>query len=135
MLFLGATLANCAPPTEDIAMPNSDSRRPLDSGSDSTPVAVPSPGGRTPPPSPSVDSPAAAQGRRTLSTAFVRVGPDGHLTVGLGDGSVLVLRDVVMRATDYCGTLVTGTADSRKFCGDYADVASASPGGGPATDR
>ena len=75
------------------------------------------------------DSPAEAEGRRTLSTAFVRVGPDGGLTVELRDGRVLVLRNVVMRRTDYCGEQVMGGA---RYCGGYAEVAAARPGGAPA---
>ena len=73
------------------------------------------------------DSPAQAEGRRTLSAAFVRVGPDGYLTVELRDGRVLVLRNVAMRRKDYCGEQVPGG----KYCGGYADVAAARPGGGP----
>ncbi len=77
---------------------------------------------------PMTDSPAEALGRRTLSTAFVRIGPDGHLTVELRDGRVVVLRDVVMRAKDYCGVPVAGDAAGAKYCGGYADVAAARPG-------
>jgi hypothetical protein len=64
-----------------------------------------------------------------LSTAFVRVGPDGHLTVELRDGRVLVLRNVVMRPKDYCGAQVLGGKAGAKYCGGYADVAAARPGG------
>lgn len=85
-------------------------------------------------PAPLADSPAEAQGRRTLSTAFVRVGPDGHLTVELHNGHVLVLRDVVMRPRDYCGVQVAGDRARAKYCGGYAEVAAARPGGGPASD-
>jgi hypothetical protein len=74
------------------------------------------------------DSPAAAEGRRTLSTAFVRVGPDGHLTVELRSGRVLVLRDVVMGPKDYCGVQVRGGSGDARYCGSYADVAAARPG-------
>jgi hypothetical protein len=91
-------------------------------------TAVPTPG-------PHADSPDAALGRRILSTAFVRVGPDGHLTVELRDGQVLVLRDVVMRREDYCGVDVLGAKPDAKLgarrCGGYAEVAVARPGGGP----
>ncbi len=80
------------------------------------------------------DSPEAAAGRRTLSTAFVRVGPDGHLTVELRNGRVLVLRDVVMRPNVFCGLQVLGGPVGVKYCEDYAQVASANPGGAPATD-
>ena len=77
------------------------------------------------------DSPAEAEGRRTLSTAFVMVGPDGHLTVELRDGRFIVLRDVVMRPRDYCGVQVIGGSAGKKYCGGYGDVAAARPGGGP----
>jgi hypothetical protein len=79
----------------------------------------------------SPDSPLEAQGRRTLSTAFVRVGPDGHLTVELRDGRILVLRDVAMRPKDYCGVQVLSGAKGARHCGGYAEVAGAHPGGGP----
>lgn len=75
------------------------------------------------------DSPTEAVGRRILSTAFVRLGPDGHLTVELSDGHELVLRNVVMRPKDYCGLYVAGGPDGTKYCGRYADVAAARPGG------
>jgi hypothetical protein len=78
------------------------------------------------------DSPGEAQGRRTLSTAFVMVGPDGHLTVELRDGRVVVLRGVVMGPRDYCGMQVMDGAAGSRFCGGYGDVAAARPGGGPA---
>lgn len=78
------------------------------------------------------DSPAAAQGRRTLSTAFVRIGPDGHLTVELRNGRVLVLRNVVMRRKDYCGVQVLGGQVGARYCGGYSEVAAARPGGPPA---
>ena len=83
-----------------------------------------------PAPARRADSPAEAEGRRTLSTAFVRVGPDGHLTVELRDGRAIILRDVVMRPRDYCGIQVGGSA-GKKYCGGYGDVAAARPGGGP----
>ena len=78
------------------------------------------------------DLPEAALGRRIVSTAFVRVGPDGHLTVELHDGRVLVLRDVVMRPSDYCGVQVSDDAARGRYCGGYAEVAAARPGGAPA---
>lgn len=81
-------------------------------------------------PSARPDSRVEAQGRRTLSTAFVRVGPDGHLTVELRNGRVLVLRDVVMRPRDYCGVQVLGVKAGAQYCGGYAEVAAARPGGG-----
>lgn len=93
---------------------------------------VPAEGRQAPGPAQAGDSPAAAVGRRTLSTAFVMIGPDRHLTVGLHDDSTVVLRDVAMRKTDYCGVRVLGTSVGHKYCGDYADVATARPGGPPA---
>lgn len=80
---------------------------------------------------PRADSPAEAEGRRTLSTAFVRGGPDGYLTVELRDGRAVVLRDVVMRPGDYCGTQVLAGATGGRYCGGYGDIAAARPGGGP----
>ena len=73
------------------------------------------------------DSSTEAQGRRLLSTAFVRIGPDGHITVELHDGRTLILRNVVMRPKDYCGVGLQGT----KYCGGYANIAAAHPGGLP----
>ena len=92
------------------------------------------PAAENPVPAPPAESPAEAQGRRTLSTAFVRVGPDGHLTVELRNGHVLVLRHVVMRRKDYCGVQVLGGPDGDQYCGGYAEVAAARPGGGPAPE-
>jgi hypothetical protein len=80
------------------------------------------------PPPANTDSPADAQGRRILSTAFVRVGPDGLLTVSLRDGSSMVLRDVKMGAREYCGLSQSGGKPGTNFCGRYADVAEAKPG-------
>ena len=85
-------------------------------------------------PSPRADSPAEAQGRRTLSTAFVMVGPDGHLTVELRNGRSMVLRDVVMRPRDYCGVQVLGGSAKTRYCGGYGDVSAARPGGAPAPE-
>jgi hypothetical protein len=78
------------------------------------------------------DSREAGQGRRTLSTAFVRVGPDRHLAIELRDGRVLVLRDMVMGPAEYCGVQVLDGLAGKRYCGGYADVASANPGGAPA---
>lgn len=87
-----------------------------------------------PAPASPTGSSAGVEGRRTLSTAFVRIGPDGHLTVELRDGRVVVLRDVVMRPKDYCGVHVLGGARGSRYCGGYADVAAARPGGAPTFD-
>jgi hypothetical protein len=88
-----------------------------------------------PAPAPPADSPAEAQGRRTLSTAFVMVGPGGHLRVELRNGRTIVLRDVVMRRKDYCGLQVLGGSAGTRYCGGYGDVAAARPGGAPAPDE
>ena len=76
------------------------------------------------------DSPAEAEGRRTLSTAFVRLGAGEHLTVEMRDGSAVVLRDVVMRARDFCGVQASGGSAGKRYCGGYGDVAAARSGGG-----
>jgi hypothetical protein len=84
---------------------------------------------------PRADSPAEAEGRRTLSTAFVRMGPGEHLTVELRNGQEMVLRDVVMRPRDYCGVQALGGSAGTRYCGGYGDVAAARPGGAPALDE
>lgn len=76
-----------------------------------------------------------ALGRRTLSTAFVMVGPDGHLTVELRNGNLLVLHNVIMRAKDYCGWRRLGTSVDKRYCGRYADIAAARPGGALAVEE
>ncbi len=80
------------------------------------------------PPPANTDSSADARGRRILSTAFVRVGPDGLLTVQLRDGRSMILRDVKMGAREYCGQAQMGGKPGARFCGSYADVAEAKPG-------
>lgn len=87
-----------------------------------------------PAPAPRADSPAEAEGRRTLSTAFVRLGPGEQLTVELRDGREVVLRDLVMRRRDYCGVQVSGGAAGARFCGGYGDVAAARPRAGGAVE-
>lgn len=74
------------------------------------------------------DTPAQAQGRRILSTAFVRIGAGGTLQVEQHDGTTIVLRDVVMGPRDYCGVRADGPAHGARFCGHYAQVAAARPG-------
>src|SRR4029453_5687101 len=95
-----ASLAACTPSPQETAMHNpsrdagssaqgsneAGSEASLPSSGDQERAAVgPSPGpvsaAENPLPPASSDSPAEAQGRRTLSTAFVQVGPDGALTV------------------------------------------------------
>lgn len=86
------------------------------------------------PPRPAADSPAEAQGRRILSTAYVMVGPDGLLTVRLRDGRELLLRNAVLRPKDFCGALVHGGKTGAQYCGGYAEVAAARPSGVPAPE-
>ena len=94
------------------------------------PIAEPASAADNPLPArPAADSPAEAQGRKILSTAYVLVGPDGLLTVQLRDGRVLVLRNAVLRPRDFCGLLVRGGKVGTQYCGDYAEVAAAQPGG------
>jgi hypothetical protein len=122
-------LAACTPSPQETAMTN---RTPDEApgqassvlGSAGTDSAAENPG-----PDPLKDSPAEAQGRRILSTAFVRVGPDGQLRIELRDGSSMVLRDVVMGRKEYCGTQVAGAPKGKRYCGGYAEVSAARPGG------
>ncbi len=100
-----------------------------------TPNPEPEATGKNAATGPQADSPAEARGRLILSTAFVRVGPDGHLTVELRDGRVLALRDVVMRPRDYCGVQVTGDLPPARYCGGYAEVAAARAGGAQAVSN
>ena len=93
------------------------------------PAAEPVPAAENPVPAIPTDSSAEAQGRRTLSTAFVMVGPDGLLTVELRNGRVLILRNVVMHRKDYCGGQVLGGRVGAQYCGRYSEVAAAQPGG------
>ncbi|KQN21257.1 hypothetical protein ASE86_14940 [Sphingomonas sp. Leaf33] len=74
---------------------------------------------------------AQAVGRRILSTAFVRVGPDGYLTVEEHGGRTLVLRDVTMGKHDYCGIQALPDGTTGKICAAYGDVVAARAGGGP----
>ena len=73
------------------------------------------------------DSPAEAEGRRTLSNAFVRLGAGEHLTVELRDGRTIVLRDVVVGPRDYCGVQVSGGAAGTRYCGGFGEIAAARP--------
>lgn len=104
---------------------------PQGSGAAPGPIPEPVSAAANPLPARLTESPAAAKGRRTLSTAFVRIGPDGYLTVELRDGRVLVLRDVVMRRKDYCGVQPRAGLKGAPYCGRYAEVAAARPGGAP----
>lgn len=138
ILSLGLTLAACTPSPQKVVMPDSSNtsenpgakepERPASETAPPVTVTKPTAAG------PMTDTPAEVLGRRTLSTAFVRAGPDRHLTVELLDGRVIVLRDVVMGPKDYCGVQVTGNSARTKYCGGYAEVAAARPGGGEQPD-
>ncbi len=93
------------------------------------PIHDQAPGGvRAARPAKNHDTPTEALGRRILSSAFVRVGPDGLLTIELHDGRMLVLRDVAMEAQGYCGRPVPDAARGKRHCGGYAAIAAAWPG-------
>jgi len=118
------------------ASPASESSRvpgetPDAAGAKVGPIPVPVPVTGNPLPGGHRDSPAEAQGRRTLSTAYVMLGPGGLLAVTLRDGRALVLRDVVIGPKNYCGRYVTGGKPGGNFCGGYAEVAAAEPSGPP----
>ena len=76
------------------------------------------------------EPPAQAQGRRILSTAFVRVGVEEYLMVELLGGRVVVLRDVTMGRDEYCGVEVVGGVAGKRRCGGYSEIVSARPGRG-----
>jgi hypothetical protein len=148
LLPCSAVLAACSPSPQDTAMRSAITPTSVPLGAAEAmpdpvtgqatgqaaqgPMPEPVSAAENPAPPPLGDTPAEASGRRTLSTAFVRVEPNGHLTVELNDGRVLVLRNVAMRATTYCGEQVLGGPAGKQFCGGYADVAAARPGGVPA---
>lgn len=77
---------------------------------------------------PLADTPAEAEGRRTLSTAFVRLGAGERLTVELRDGRTVVLRDVAMGPRDYCGVQVGEGAVGTRYCGGYGEIVAARTG-------
>lgn len=163
LLSVAAALAACTPSPQETAMHNpgpdpvnAAAQGSSDAGPDGPASGVPNPAGRAvsdpeaaalgpipepvpvaenPVPALPEDSPAEAEGRRTLSTAFVMVGPDGRLVVELRDGRVLVLRNVVMRRRDYCGVQVAGGKAGGRYCGGYAEVAAARPGAAPAPEQ
>jgi hypothetical protein len=161
LLSIAAALAACTPSPQETAMhspspdPATNAQGSSGAESDGQVSGAPNPAGRgagnqqtaavgpvpepvsaaeKPLPALPADSPAEAEGRRTLSTAFVMVGPDGRLTVELRNGRVLVLRNVVMRRKDYCGEQVLGGKAGARYCGGYAEVAAARPGGAPAPE-
>ena len=133
---LSAALTSVAPYSHQMPErgvgPIANTVQPAPSTAAQAPVPEPVSAATNPYPEPSTGSDAAARGRRVLSTAFVRIGPDGHLFVELRDKRVLVLRDVTMGATEFCGTQMAssgmpGTLGKRQ-CYDYAGVIAARPG-------
>jgi len=128
-----AALVACNPPPKEAAMRNPG---PVPETAQAARGSLPEPvpAAEKPASAARADSPAEAQGRRTLSTAFVRVGPDGHLTVELHDGRAMALRDVALGPREYCGVLVAGGSAGKRYCGGYGDIAAARPGGAPAPD-
>jgi hypothetical protein len=147
LLIFAAALAACTPSQDDaMRSPSPTAARGAKSTTTSPvrtdtaddqraalgPIPEPVSAAENPLPLAPIDSAAEAVGRRTLSTAFVRVGPDGRLTVGLRDGRTVLLRNVVMRRKDYCGTRLDGSKAGGEYCGRYAEIAAARPGGGEA---
>src|SRR5215218_5680896 len=121
-----AALVACAPSPREANMRNS-SPFPMAAAARESEEAPAAPARRA-------DSPAEAEGRLTLSTAFVRLGPGEHLTIELRDGRTLALRDVVIRPHDYCGVHVRGGSAGKRYCGGFGEVAAARPGGTPVPD-
>lgn len=69
----------------------------------------------------------AARGRRIVSTAFVRLGPDGQMLVRTRKGRVLVLRSVTMEQRAVCGVAAAESMAGKRRCIDYAQVTQARP--------
>jgi hypothetical protein len=136
---LSAALAACAPPPQEALVPGpgttADRRAPAQLTAAQAPVPKPVSAATNTHPGPLIDSDAEAHGRRIVSTAFVRISPDGQLFVELRDARVLVLRDVTMGATEFCGMQaaddVQGTTGKRQ-CHGYAEVVAARSGDTPA---
>jgi hypothetical protein len=74
---------------------------------------------------------AAARGRRIVSTAFVRLGPDGLMQLETRDGRRLTLRGVTMEPRAVCGVTVAERAGKRQ-CINYTQVTQARPADPPA---
>jgi hypothetical protein len=131
---LSAALAACAPPPQEALVRGPETT--ADGGATvEAPVPKPVSAVTNTHPGPLTDSDAEAHGRRIVSTAFVRIIPDGHLFVELRDARVLMLRDVTMGATEFCGMQVAdgahGTSGKRQ-CHGYAEVVVARSGDTPA---
>ena len=132
-----AALAACAPAPPDAAVrtvgPVAGAAQAADGSVAATaaaraPVPEPVSAAENPYPGSATNRDREAQGRRILSTAFVRLGPGEHLLVTLRDGQVLRLGDVTMGKVQFCGTVATG-AVGKQQCRGYAEVVAASPGG------
>jgi hypothetical protein len=77
---------------------------------------------------PDADADMTAQGRRAVSTAFVRLGPGGHLLLTLRNGSDAVLSGVTMEQRAVCGVAVVSSLDGQpgnRQCHKYAEIANA----------
>jgi len=77
---------------------------------------------------PDTDTDTAAQGRRAVSTAFVRLGPSGHLLLTLRNGSNALLSGVTMEQRAVCGVAVASSLDGRlgkRQCYKFAEIANA----------
>lgn len=135
LLSILSMLAACTPSPQKAAMPSPDHSLGTAVLSSSDPSPEPGSIAKDADAGPLADSPAEARGRLILSTAFIRVGAGGHLTVELHDGRVLALRDVVMRPRDYCGVQIAGDLPPARYCGGYAEVAAARPGGAQAASN
>lgn len=74
------------------------------------------------------DTDTAAQGRRAVSTAFVRLGPSDHLLLTLRNGSDALLSGVAMEQRAVCGVAVVSSLDGqpgKRQCYKYAEIANA----------
>lgn len=135
-LLLSALLSACAPAPGETAMstvrspfPTAQAPSLSREGAAQGPIPEPVSAAGVSVPTPRRDSAAEAEGRRTLSTAFVRVGPDGLLTVELRDGRVIHLQGVTVGRDEYCGMLHPRGSGKARFCGRYDQIAAARPGG------
>jgi hypothetical protein len=139
---LSAALAACAPTPQEAAVreaaPTSPAASVMNEGAvtQAAPGPIPEPVSAADNPFPGTSSSTAddaaagdaeadafVQGRRIVSTAFVRLGPGGHLLVTMRDRREVALRDVTMEKRQFCGTGLD--AQGARRCYPYADVAAA----------
>lgn len=73
----------------------------------------------------------AGQGRRLLTAAFVRMGPEGRLTADLRDGRTVLLHGVTMHPAKFCGIRTDGANAGTRFCARYGEVVGARAVGRP----